>query len=910
MSQYIRTLLLVLSCSMALQTAALATPETATDETATQTNLPTVEVTGTRLKRTDLETSSPVDVITRADIQSSGNRTLSEVVRSITANNNGTIGPGNVSGFAMGSTGVALRGLAVNATLVLINGRRMTSYGLADDGQRTFVNLSDIPLEIVDRIEILKDGGSAIYGSDAIAGVINIILRDHFEGLQAQLSYGVTEHGDGQLPGLTLTAGHGNLDRDGYNVFIDIEASDQHPVYARDRADRQWIGTGDLRPYGYSFGAGGSGPDIGGWFDNTAGTSLPNHFGTVSPASLSTPQWQQLPGCDSRIPLPPGLGGCPWDRVKETGEILPSESKLSLYLRGSMRISTQLNPYIEFGRFRSDTRANWVNGPASANDSWVNPSTNSVVDTSTLILPAAHPDNPLGVNARLTYLLDQVGQRVWDHDSVAYRVLIGTQGKLGSWDYDTGFLYAHDGTERTVNGFVRYSVLLAGLNGTGPYGYLRLGRNAGLNSPAFLNALSPTLATDNRSSLTLVDFKARRTLLTLPGGALGLALGAEYRRETLDAPALPYSNTGDVVGWPYYVYGGALKAAAAFAEIDAPVLQPLELDAAVRVDRVWDTGTSATPKFGFKWRPWAPLVLRGTYSEGFRAPNPAERGSNSQFSGTLALTGNGFLGVFRNTANPNLTPERSNTFTLGGVLEPWPGTSLGVNFWWLERKNEINSVDPFAIVAGASGWPNAVVVKNAAGDVLEVSTPYENNSHSRLRGIDFDASGRLPLPGLGNLVAKLNWSYLASFRRTFSGGVTYEYAGTHGPLAVSGNTGTPQNRGNLTLAWETRITVLSANVNFVGGFLNVDHLGTPCASTFADGSPAPLGCHVASFTTVDLTASYRPTPRATVSFSVTNLFDRIAPLDPSSYINLNFDPSLHLSGAIGRTYNIGLRYGF
>lgn len=159
--------------------------------------LPTIEITGTRIKRTDPETSSPVEVISRAEIERSGQRTLSEVVRGITADNNGSIGLGNVSGFAQGSTAVSLRGLAVNDTLVLVNGRRMVSYGLADDGQRTFVNLSALPLEVVDRVEILEDGASAIYGSDAIAGVVNIILRDRFQGLSTKVSYGVTGYGDG-----------------------------------------------------------------------------------------------------------------------------------------------------------------------------------------------------------------------------------------------------------------------------------------------------------------------------------------------------------------------------------------------------------------------------------------------------------------------------------------------------------------------------------------------------------------------------------------------------------------------------------------------------------------------------------------------------------------------------------------
>jgi len=902
---YMRALLFL--CSV-WTSAEAATPDApATDSGEGSNPIPTVQITGTRLELSESQMSSPVEVISRHDIEASGKRTLSDVVRSITADNNGSIGLGNVSGFAQGSSGIALRGLAVSATLVLINGRRTASYGLADDGQRTFVNLSSIPLDVVDRVEVLKDGGSAIYGSDAIAGVVNIILRDRFEGVSANASYAVTEYGDGQTPRLSVTGGRGNLSSDGYNIFFNVEASHQEAMYASARSGRKWIGSGDLRPYGYSFTAGGIGPNIGGWFDNSSGVSNPNRYGAVSPASLATPVWQQLPGCTSGLSLPSGYGGCPYDRVRQTGVIDASEGKLNLFLRGQMTVSAAFNPYLELGRFESDTRSPWVFGPTSANENWVDPATNSVINNAALVVPASHPDNPLGVPAVLSYLLAEAGSRTFDDDSLVTRTLIGAKGKLSAWDYDAGFLYAHDTTERTVTGFIRNSVLQAGLTGTGPYGYYRLGLNSNLNSAAFNQALAPKLSTDNTSSLILVDFKARRSLLQLPGGPLGVSVGAEYRRETLEAPPVPYTTIGDIIGWSYYAYSGEEKVASMFVEANVPVWSQLDIDAAIRGDKVWDTGTSATPKVGLRWTAFEQLAFRATYSRGFRAPDPAERGQGNQFSGTLDMTGNGFLGVFRNLSNPGLKAEHSTLRTLGMVWEPWSLTSLDVNFWWLERTDEINGVDPFAIVAGASGWPQAQVVKDAAGDVLEVSSPFENNSRSRLRGVDFTVTQRAPLGSAGALSARLNWSYLASYKKAFDGGVTYEYAGTHGPMAVSGNTGTPHNRANLTLVWERGRMSASTTVTFVDSFQNTDHAGASCAGSLANGSPAPSGCRIASFTTVDLRGSYKPSQHLEVYASVSNLLDRIAPLDPSAYINLNFDPALHLEGAVGRMFDVGVK---
>jgi len=880
-------------------------------EAAAQTGqaAPVVEVTGTRLMRTDIETPAPVEIITREDIARSGKQTLADVVRSLAADNNGSIGLGNISGFAMGASGVSLRGLAVNATLVLINGRRTVNYGLADDAQRMFVNLSAIPLDVVERVEVLKEGASAVYGSDAIAGVVNIILRDSYEGAAVQASYGFSQSGGGAAPRLSLTAGRGHKETDGYNLFFNLEASRQSVIRSNQRGDRQWIGSGDLRPYGYPFTAGGSGPNIGGWFDNASGVSNPNRYGAVSPASGPV-SWRQLPGCASTIALPSGLGGCAYDRVKDSGVLLPEERKLNLFARGSLRLSKALEPYVELGMFKSDTKSIWVFSPSNANDLWVDPSTNSVKNNATLLLPASHPDNPLGTDALLSYLAADAGQRTFEHDSTAYRTLVGAKGELGDWSYDTGLLYGHDTTRRILNGFIRNSVLQAGLNGAGPFGYYRLGAHANLNSPAFYQALAPQLAADNVSSLTLLDFKASRDLFALAGGPLALSVGAEYRRETIDAPPIPLTDVGDIVGWSYYAYGGAQKVGAVFAEVSAPVLPRLQLDGALRADHVWDTATSVTPKAGFKWTPWDKLALRGTYAAGFRAPNPVEKGARNEFAAALDLTGAGFLSVVRNIGNPDLKPERSKTVTLGAVYEASRASSAGINLWWLERKDEINGVDPFAILAGASGWPHAEVVHDSQGNVLEVISPFENNSRSRLDGVDVDASHRMAWGVYGSLSTKLNWTYVHSYQKRYEGGTTVEYAGTHGPMVVSGNTGTPKNKGNLELAWELAPVGVSAFVNYVGSYVNRDNRAASCFNQFADGSDAPADCRIASFTTVDLRASYKPQPATEVYVSAANVFDRIAPLDPSAYINLNFNPSFHLAGAIGRTFNVGLKHAF
>ena len=203
-----------------------------------------IQVTGTNIRRVDTETASPVQVISREEIDRSGLSTISEIIRVLPVNNNGTISEGFTNGFAAGASGVSMRGLGVGATLVLLNGRRLAPYGLADDGQRTFVDLNQIPFDAVERIEVLKDGASAIYGSDAIAGVINVILKTEYVGFNANASAGTSYKGDGNQYRAGLTYGIGDLSKDKYNVFATFDWYQQDSLGLTDRGG--YIGNSNL----------------------------------------------------------------------------------------------------------------------------------------------------------------------------------------------------------------------------------------------------------------------------------------------------------------------------------------------------------------------------------------------------------------------------------------------------------------------------------------------------------------------------------------------------------------------------------------------------------------------------------------------------------------------------------------
>ena len=219
-----------------------------TDTPGTPKQLQAVTVTGSAIPRTSTETSSPVQVLTRADIDRSGLTTTADVVRSVSADNSGSVPTAFGNGFAAGSSGVALRGLTVNSTLVLIDGRRAANYALDDDGERGFVDLNTIPLNAVDRIEILKDGASALYGADAIAGVVNIIMKKEYRAKEFVFEGGTSQHGGGTTTHLSGIVGTGSLPANRYNAYLSFEYQKDDRIAASQRGFP--FNTQDLSPLG------------------------------------------------------------------------------------------------------------------------------------------------------------------------------------------------------------------------------------------------------------------------------------------------------------------------------------------------------------------------------------------------------------------------------------------------------------------------------------------------------------------------------------------------------------------------------------------------------------------------------------------------------------------------------------
>jgi iron complex outermembrane receptor protein len=935
--------------------ALLAIPTVAraqAQEAAPGAPIPRVEITGSNIRRAQGETASAVQTVSRVDIERSGKSSVAELLQTLALDNQGSVPTSFGNGFAAGASGISLRGLGAASTLVLLNGRRIAPYGLADDGQKQFADLNVIPTDAVERVEILKDGASAIYGSDAIAGVVNVILRRDYQGTTVRGQVGLSEERDARQVNAAFTHGVGNLDADRYNLLFSLEYRKTEAAWLRDRRDREHIGRIDLRRWGYSAqqNLGGTGAIVD---NNLAGSAVNGNVrnpatldyynrGNLGPGTGFT---RLFPGaaCGNFTSQPQGDpgGGCLIDSTLEYNQIQPQQENLSFFTRGALQLTPDVQAYSELNYYRS--QAGSATTPTTVSGSVGYPG--GPVSNAGVALGPDHPDNPyLGSEARLRYLAADLGPRYSTIPSMFVRWVGGLKGTNLGWDWDTALLFSRSAVSNRQTGYLQRDVAFAMLNPTPanvaaatagsaayaalpPGTYWRIGENAGLNSAAAYAALSPEISNDARSKVAQLDFKGTREFEgLLPGGAVGIALGGEWRHERTELRPTTGTERGNIIGLGYSAYAGGRNVFALYGEALAPVIRNVEVTAALRWDHFTDVGNSYTPKAGIKWTPVRQLALRGTWARGFRAPSPAENGQ-----GGLAAFSNATdplrcaLGVASacdpanialiTSPNPDLSPERSRNYNVGVIWDPLPRTSVSVDYWQIKRKNEINQnqVDA-AIAAGevARDPSTATAIPGDPGQITAVLNRYVNSAQSKVRGVDIDARQSFPLPNnWGNLIFDAKWTHLFEWVRTEQDGTSRDFAGTHGNCDITNCVGTPDNRANLRASWETPAWRVTANLNYRGKLDNTLFKNDPsgCASHLADGSDAPSGCELASFSTVDLVVRWKPLPKWEVFGSVQNLFDKVAPLDPLTYGAQAYNP-LDYAGAIGRYFTLGARYSF
>jgi iron complex outermembrane receptor protein len=916
-----------------------------TAATAPAPELQEIIVTGSLIKRTDIETPSPVQILSGDQIQQMGYTNISQVLANLSANGQGTLSQSFGQAFASGASGVALRGLTVGDTLVLVDGKRMVDYPISDDNQRSFVDVSAIPFNAIERVEVLKDGASAIYGADAIAGVVNIILKKNYTGTEITAEAGTSQKHDGTTEHLAGITGIGDLASDGYNAYLAIDFHHQDQILAADRH---------------------------GGFTNLNFSSLPGGLNTT-PGSFGNPNIPYpvsttgylinpngtdqafLPGCTASQQM---LNQC--TTAYHQLQIQPSTGQTNVLAKFTKALAGDWTTSVSASLFNSKAEQVCCSfqGTGFASGGIVNlavaPGVNpAAVAYPIITVPGTYPGNPYGAAAPLVYNFHEIGLPTTLTDTNTYRLVADIKGTAAGWDIDGSLGGMYSRMELKELSLLEPGLVQPALNN----GYV-IGSGA---SAAAGSLLAPEAIAHPTSTLYIADLHGSRPLFNLPGGPLSLAIGAQFFHKVENDLPPPTVSTGVQEGNAAFALGSQ-NDAAAFLEFNAQVVKQLEVDGAVRYDNYNNgVGGATTPKVSVKYKPIEQFVLRGTWGKGFRAPSPAENQQSGNFfgagstndpvlcpnPGTPNAKGNfpsqcnfGLFGLQQ--PGKTLAPVKSTNSTVGFIFEPSKMFNVSADYYHIKVTGDIISelqVGGIGAYTSLVRGPAATLPFCTANNVCTSSVvtpvglaafgtfPYINAGETQTEGIDVDFQSHFDLGDFGRLTAELNYTHVIEYNQVVNG-VTYHLSGTHGPSAISGDTGNPKDRAVFTLSWDKGPMLVSATVNYTSHFSITDPSSAvnTCDQGLLYGGTSAYGghftpnanvpgylCTVHTFTVVNLYGRYAVNDHLSVHGSINNVFNREPPIDAQTYGGggqLAYDGSLNQDGAVGRFFLAGATYKF
>ncbi|MCQ4164062.1 TonB-dependent receptor plug domain-containing protein [Tahibacter harae] len=923
-----------------------AAPAFAQDEGADKGDtLETIVVTGSRIRRVDLENASPVFTIDKTSIEKTGAVTVGDLIQRTPAIAGAATNPQVNNGGGDGFSTVSLRGLGSDRTLLLVNGHR--------------VNVNDvnqIPANAIERIEVLKDGASSVYGSDAIAGVVNFILRRDFQGLEISTSYGITDYDDGARSDFQMTFGH-NSDRGSLMVGLNYNKQD-----AISAADRDFSNIA-LTLYSGEVIVGGSSRTATGRY--------------VVPRSVAEANGINCAGSGAEVALTLRDGGTGRNisdfrcfsnatdlyNYQKVGNVLVTpQERAGMFAVGSYRISDNVEAYIE--AFYNKTQSSSILAPLPFDG---RPSVDNV------LLSGDSYYNPFGVDivdGRLR--LERIGNRQTGFTRNDQLLTVGLRGSFGdSWQWDlsglyaasnnyskrTGYLYTPALTDALgpsfldpVTNTVRCGTPDAPIAGCVPVDFF----GPFLGSPAqiaALNTISPTVRNHSNSSTKMVTGNISGELFELPAGALSLAAGAEYREEYFgffpeflattipgttncyisnEACTGPVSGSYDVTD----IYGEL------FVPIlrDVPFAKALNLTVGARYSDYSNVGDTTNAKYGLEWRPIDDLLVRGTYAEVFRAPTITDLYS-PQSANAIGFTDpcNGYTGgaadpracanvtpdgTFRQTdtqlsgyngGNPNLKPENGSVFTYGVIYDPsWlEGFSTSVDIWRYVLHDTIGVIGAQTILDQCYNYGRYcnLFSRNPNGEIARLDDLTNNVGRVDTKGVDIGIKYRLPETSIGTFRFSLDTTYVAQYDNEQvegDGSTRLREAGRFNPSNKGGDGNYARWRGLGNVSWNWGAWDANWNVNYVHSIKLWYADFTDVPSPTSQGTVLRRG----AYTYHDVSVGYQIEPINThISIGIDNINDKQPPLlYQNNTLNANTDERTYRT--MGRFYwaRLGIKF--
>jgi iron complex outermembrane receptor protein len=888
-------------------TSALAQEAPANPTEAQAAGMPRVEITGSAIRRVQSETALPVQIISRAEIEKAGVTTASELMARVSANSNSlTDGASiNVGGDQRGFNSANLRGIGTSSTLVLLNGRRMANF--ASPGDDTGVDLNNIPAAALERVEVLLDGASALYGTDAIGGVINFITRKDFQGLELNAYGSKTDEGGAGKRTASLSIGKGDLEREGFNVFMVADYQKTNPLST---SQRSFIPSLQVEQRLGHLLSGYTSPA------NIRLTSTQrDHLQDIGFTINGQPITNRLinlsvPGCapPANVYLPAGTGGvdaCTYNYMGDT-ELYPQSEKANILSRAVVKLGGGHQAYAELALSRAKT--NYMGSSARVAGYIDYSRVPQLVNTG---LDQLDDDIPGELELRMR--VNEAGQRTSTLTSDAVRFVVGMNGTLGGWDYDTAFNHSVNTVkDRDTHGYLLYNELLEGIadGRINPFGP---------SSPAGRALIDSIQVNDEvrhaRGTLDAFDFKFSRALMPMAGGNLALAIGGEARREknqfTPSALLLSDNINNDAAPEGGRSTSDSRNVTALFTEVLVPFAKQWEAQVSARYDHYEEVGGAASPKIGLSYRPAEALLLRGSAGRGFRAPSLNELHRPTVYSSTATLPDPVYCATVENNyadcadnwdtrrySNTNLKPERSRQFSLGAVFAAGSRVSASLDYWNNKRTDLISEIGDDIILGNLAKYGD-LVYRDEDGLIDYIELRKENRGAQLAKGLDLAITVRGVDTPLGRFGGRVNGTYVLTSKIQNAPGD--DFVSNLNRFVTDGVV--QRWRHTISADWESGPLSASLQNTWSSGY---DDQNT--AINIDDGSVVAAN-HVKSYSLWDLSGAYMATPKLKLRLGIQNMFNAAPPYSNQAYYFLSgYDPSY--TDPRGRRFYASANYAF
>ena len=940
-----RSLRVMFAGSLALGMHAAYAQET------TEAPMQRVEVTGSSIKRIASEASLPVQSFNQKDIKKSGVTTVTDFIQQIPAMQGFSVAADSVGGGGGGVTTASLHDIGAAYTLVLLNGRR-----LAPSNSGTTIDLNSIPLAAIERVEVLTDGASALYGADAIAGVINFILKKGAAPLELNAKYSRPEEKGGASNSFSISKGFGDIDDDGYSIFVSASHDEQKALKA---SQRSFARSGII-----NFNDPKTGQAL--QFINGSSRSAPanasvNYNRTDANGNLVINPETSKPFVDSVNLANPyalanggkcapsnmdfyGNGNCYFDSPG-TIEINPESKRDSLFSSGSMKLGkTGWQGFYDLAYTEAKIVSSIAPYPADFSISPTSPL------FSKYLAPQLTPTQLANaVSGVATYRLSEMGNRVYDYGTKATHLVGGVEGSAFGWDINTAVTYSKNKqTQKYVSGFPLADQFNAQIDAGNidPFAY-----PVGSMPDAMRQALLGTGFSGTYSTQTVemkgIDGRASRDVFKLPGGTAMLGVGADYRNTSYKVRQADVAREAQILfDNPQVDSDYSRDNAGAYAELMMPVTKKLELTGSVRYDqisavdnkltgnKVGKTEDAATWKISGKYSATRNLMFRAAAGTGFRAASMQEiagpledwgvTGGNYQCPLTAAngMAGHPLAGYCNNVGrqqfeafqggNPDLKPEKSKQWSIGTVFEPFDSLSMSFDLWNVEIRDQVTAVSEGLIFADPAKYASLFTTKHISStgrDVLAIKLLPINIGKVENRGIDYDFTHKMKLLD-GRLTSRLSGTYLLRSRYTTPG--TDDQWETSLNRYGSNDKVSFRNIIKATTSYETAKFTHTLSASYRNGYTDVNQSADDCAVIIAGQPGACYGVQleVPSYTTFDLQSAYRPMSNVEITAGILNMFDRNPPftLRNTGSHQVGYNPSY--SSALGRQFYLSGSYKF